>query len=181
MQTPPDPQVRPATRFLSRHDKSATNIKECQIFISIGQVFIYFFSDHLPYYPSYGDLRDFSQVPWALNYSKWYHQYPRFPAEALQAAALLSEYTLTDGGTLACLPKSMFSHLKTFKTGSDDANDPLLNPVHILRGKGTSESIANQMVHKKFMSWVVSPNGGQSVIENFSHFMLSKARDSSLQ
>ncbi len=32
------PDVRPATRFLSRCDKSATNIKESQIFLSIGQV-----------------------------------------------------------------------------------------------------------------------------------------------
>ena len=42
-QNPPDPSVRPATRFLSRFDKSATNIKESQIFVEIGQVlFIYF-------------------------------------------------------------------------------------------------------------------------------------------
>ena len=37
-QTPP-PNRLPPTRFLSRFDKSATNIKESQIFISIGQVF----------------------------------------------------------------------------------------------------------------------------------------------
>jgi len=147
--TPPDPHVRPATRFLSRFDKSATNIKESQLFISIGQ------------------------VPWALNYSKWYHQYQRFPSEALQAAALLSEYTLTDAGSLGCLPKSISSRLKSFKIGSDDPNDPLLNPAHVLRGKGTP--VANQMIHKEFMSWVVSPTGGQRVIEKFSHLKFSKA------
>jgi hypothetical protein len=35
---PPEPDVRPATRFLSRFDKSATNIKESQLFVTIGQV-----------------------------------------------------------------------------------------------------------------------------------------------
>ena len=113
------------------------------------------------------------QVPWALNYSKWYHQYHRFPSEALQGAALLSEYTLTDVGSFVCLPKSISSRLKVFKYGSDDINDPLLNPAHVLRGKGMS--IANQRIQKEFMSWVVSPTGGQRVIEKFSHLMFSKA------
>jgi hypothetical protein len=114
------------------------------------------------------------QVPWALNYSKWYHQYQRFPSEALKGAALLSEYTLTDVGSWVCLPKPISSRLKVFKCGSDDANDPLLNPAHVLRGKETL--VANGMIHKEFMSWVVSPTGGQRVIEqNFSHMMFSKA------
>ena len=114
-----------------------------------------------------------SQVPWALNYSKWYHQYQRFPSEALQAAALLSEYTLTDVGTWVCLPKSTSSRLKAFKYGKDTPNDPLLNPAHVLRGKRAS--VANQMIHKEFMSWVVSPTGGQKVIEKFSRMMFTKA------
>jgi hypothetical protein len=38
LKRPPDPEVRPPTRFLSRFDKSATNIKESQIFCTIGQV-----------------------------------------------------------------------------------------------------------------------------------------------
>ncbi|KAF8806776.1 hypothetical protein BYT27DRAFT_7100588 [Phlegmacium glaucopus] len=150
--TPPDPDLRPATRFLSRFDKSATNIKESQIFITIGQ------------------------VPWALNYSKWYHQYQRFPSEALQAAALLSEYTLTDLGSWLCSPKSISSRLKVFKRGTDDANDLLLNPARVLRGKRAS--VANQMICEEFMSWVVSPTGGQRVVENFTkdgHFLYSKA------
>lgn len=37
-QVPPDPATRPPTRFLSRFDKSATNIKESELFITIGQV-----------------------------------------------------------------------------------------------------------------------------------------------
>lgn len=118
------------------------------------------------------------QVPWALNYSKWYHQYQRFPSEALQAAAALSEYTLTDLGSWLCTPKSISSRLKVFKRGSDDANDLLLNPAHVLRGKRTSD--ANEMICKEFMTWVISPTGGQRVVENFSkpgagHLMYSKA------
>ena len=140
----------------------------------------YFFApfSHLPHYllTFYDNPLPFfaiPQVPWALNYSKWYHQYQRFPSEALQGAAMLSEYTLSDAGSWACLPKSVSSRLKVFKCGSDDANDPLLNPAHVLRGKETS--VANGMIHKEFMSWVVSPTGGQRVIENFSHLMFSKA------
>ncbi|KAL0565079.1 hypothetical protein V5O48_016950, partial [Marasmius crinis-equi] len=34
---PPNPDIRPPTRFLSRFDKSATNIKESELFIKIGQ------------------------------------------------------------------------------------------------------------------------------------------------
>jgi len=116
------------------------------------------------------------QVPWALNYSKWYHQYQRFPSEALQAAALLSEYTLTDLGTWLSTPKSISSRLKIFKRGTDDANDLLLNPAHVLRGKKVS--VANQIIFKEFMPWVVSPTGGQRVVENFSidgHVLYSKA------
>ncbi|KIJ06837.1 hypothetical protein PAXINDRAFT_103212 [Paxillus involutus ATCC 200175] len=68
------PTDREPVRFLSRFDKSATNIKESELFCKIGQ------------------------VPWALAYSKWYHQYPRFPLQALKAASVLNEYTLTDRG-----------------------------------------------------------------------------------
>ena len=167
--------MRPATRFLSRFDKSATNIKESQIFIDIGQVF--YFIPSLPPILSIDIITIIffavSKVPWALNYSKWYHQYQRFPSEALHAAALLSEYTLTDAGSWICLPKSISSRMKAFKCGSDDANDPLLNPAHVLLGKETSD--ANHMIGKEFMSWVVSPTGGQRVVEKFSHLMFSKA------
>ena len=160
LKTPPDPYLRPATRFLSRFDKSATNIKESQIFITIGQVFYFLSSTILGIYLLT------AKVPWALNYSKWYHQYERFPSEALEAAAMLSEYTLTDLGTWFSSPKSISCRLKVFKRGSDDADDLLLNPAHLLRGKRAS--IANQMIYKKFMSWVISPTGGQRVVENFS-------------
>ncbi|KAF8900695.1 hypothetical protein CPB84DRAFT_1847157 [Gymnopilus junonius] len=136
------PESRPPTRFLSRFDKSATNIKESLIFATIGQ------------------------VPWALDYSKWYHQYPRFPREALQAASLLSEYTLIDKGAWLDAPKSITSTLKIFKMGSDDADDPLLNPAHLLCGKEPLPG--NESISKEFVTWVLSRDGGQKVIEKFS-------------
>jgi len=138
---PPDPNVRPPTRFLSRYDKSATNIKESQLFITIGQ------------------------VPWALVYSKWYHQYPRFPLQALEAASLLSEYTLTDRGTWLSSPQSVTSKLKIFKTGTDDANDPLLNPAHVLLG--SKANVNDKDIANAFMKWVVSEPGGQYVVSQF--------------
>ena len=62
-------------RFLSRFDKSATNMKEANIWTRIGQ------------------------VPWAYPYSFWYHVVPAFPFQALEAAAKLGEYHLVDWGT----------------------------------------------------------------------------------
>lgn len=56
--------------------------------------------------------------------------------------------------------------MKVFKVGSDDANDPLLNPGHILRGSRTSAIHAD--ISKAFMEWVASSHGGQKVIEMFS-------------
>ncbi|KAL8797960.1 MAG: hypothetical protein Q9182_007075, partial [Xanthomendoza sp. 2 TL-2023] len=64
-----------AVRFLSRYDKSATNVKEEYIWTTIGQ------------------------VPWAYPYSELYHRYNAFPFQALEVAAKLEEYTLVDRGT----------------------------------------------------------------------------------
>ena len=68
--TKPDHTIR----FLSRFDKSATNIKESAIWASIGQ------------------------MPWSYPFSSFYHICPQFPHEALETAAKLKEYTLTDRG-----------------------------------------------------------------------------------
>lgn len=62
-------------RFLSRYDKSATNIKESSIWSAIGQ------------------------TPWSHPYSNWYHRNVDFPFKTLEVAALLGEYTLIDRGT----------------------------------------------------------------------------------
>lgn len=62
-------------RFLTRFDKSATNIKESHVWAAIGQ------------------------TPWSYPYSFWYHVVPMFPFQALEAAAKLGEYSLVDWGT----------------------------------------------------------------------------------
>ncbi|KAI9571747.1 hypothetical protein HD554DRAFT_2213768 [Boletus coccyginus] len=136
------PTDRDSVRFLSRFDKSATNIKESSLFCSIGQ------------------------VPWAYAYSVWYHQYPQFPLQALNAASVLSEYTLTDRGTWLSSPNEVTSALTIFAEGGDtDPNDLLLNPAHVLLGAGANST--NEEIWNKFMEWVVAPDGGQLVIQNF--------------
>ncbi|KAK4233093.1 hypothetical protein C8A03DRAFT_39224 [Achaetomium macrosporum] len=127
----------PPVRFLSRYDKSATNIKESDLWISIGQ------------------------VPWATAYSTWYHQYIAFPIQALTAAILLNEYTLTDRGTFLSLPANLTSQTTIFKAASDNATDPLLNPAHLLVGARAP----NPETADAFAQWLVG--AGQDVIRNF--------------
>lgn len=128
----------PPVRFLSRYDKSATNIKESDLWISIGQ------------------------VPWATAYSTWYHQYVAFPIQALTAAILLEEYTLTDRGTYLSLPANLTSQAVIYKAATDEADDPLLNPAHLLIGK----KAPNPDTAQAFADWLVSPDG-QKVITGF--------------
>jgi len=135
-----NPPTVPATRFLSRFDKSATNIKESEIFATIGQ------------------------VPWAYAYSTWYHQYPRFPVEALRAAAALEEYTLTDRGTYTVADPAVRGALEVYLVGSDSAKDKLLNPARVLR----SAFAMNERLARDFMSWMKHDNGGQAVIRSFA-------------
>jgi ABC-type tungstate transport system permease subunit len=130
------------TRFLSRYDKSATNLKESTLWLGIGQ------------------------VPWALPYSTWYHQYPAFPIQALSTASLLKEYTLTDRGTFLSLQFSqpnLTAALEQFKVGSDDAADPLLLPGHLLVGN----KARNATLAQEFAKWATSERG-QSVVTGFS-------------
>lgn len=129
------------TRFLTRYDKSATNLKESTLWLGIGQ------------------------VPWALPYSTWYHQFPAFPIQALSTASLLKEYTLTDRGTflsLQALSPNLTAALRTFKNGTDNESDPLLLPGHLLVGnKARNATLAQQ-----FAKWATSPRG-QDVVTGF--------------
>lgn len=129
------------TRFLSRYDKSATNIKESELFIRIGQ------------------------VPWALAYSKWYHQYPQFPLQALKATSVLNEYTITDRGTWLSSDDAIVASLHIYKQGGDSTVDPLLNPAHVLLGSKVEDKYKE--ICKGFMDWVVMKDGGQKVIREF--------------
>ncbi|EPS35590.1 hypothetical protein H072_10988 [Dactylellina haptotyla CBS 200.50] len=129
------------TRFLSRYDKSATNIKESQLWIGIGQ------------------------VPWATAYSTWYHTYIAFPIQALTAAALLKEYTITDRGTYLSVDPSIANQTVIYKAATDNATDPLLNPAFLLVGKKAT----NLDVVDAFRKWVVGKGRGegQKVITAF--------------
>lgn len=101
-------------------------------------------------------------MPWATAYSTWYHQYIAFPIQALTAAILLQEYTISDRGTYLSLPANLTSQTVIYKAATDNANDPLLNPAHLLVGK----KAANPNVANKFAAWVVSATG-QKVITGF--------------
>ncbi|KAJ3785313.1 hypothetical protein GGU10DRAFT_395247 [Lentinula aff. detonsa] len=137
---------RPPTRFLSRFDKSATNIKESDLLIGIGQ------------------------VPWALPPAVWYHVYPRFPIEALKAASVLQEYTLTDRGTWLSSDKKVCDALTVYKDMAECKNNNnleddkvLLNPCNALLGANPLD----KDLAAKFMRWLLSPLGGQKVVREF--------------
>ncbi|KAJ5380344.1 uncharacterized protein N7496_002772 [Penicillium cataractarum] len=130
--------THPPVRFLTRYDKSATNIKDSQLWIEIGQ------------------------VPWATAYSTWYHQYIAYPIQALTAAILLDEYTITDRGTYLSISTDLQSQTTIYKAGTDDSADPLLNPAHILIGKGAR----NEKMADRFAQWAISDEG-QMVITGF--------------
>ncbi|KAK6519789.1 hypothetical protein TWF506_000083 [Arthrobotrys conoides] len=127
------------TRFLSRYDKSATNIKESQMWISIGQ------------------------VPWATAYSTWYHTYIAFPVQALEAAILLKEYTITDRGTFLSINPDLAKKAVIYKAATDNATDALLNPAFLLIGKKAT----NLGTVRNFQKWVVNKKLGQKAIIAF--------------
>ena len=86
----------------------------------------------------------------------------------MQAAALLSEYTLTDRGTWLSSPPSVTDELVVYKAAQDDApaNDDsaiLLNPcTAVLSAEPVDKELAGI-----FMDWVLDANGGQKVIREF--------------
>jgi ABC-type tungstate transport system permease subunit len=126
------------TRFLTRYDNSGTNLKEATLWLRIGQ------------------------VPWALPYSTWYHQFPAFPIQALSTASLLKEYTLTDRGTflsLKALSPNLMDGLQQFKVGTDDENDPLLLPGHLLVGNRAR----NATLAQQFANWATNAKGQKMV------------------
>ncbi|KAF8855535.1 putative extracellular tungstate binding protein [Acephala macrosclerotiorum] len=128
----------PPVRFLSRFDKSATNLKESELWIETGQ------------------------VPWATKKSPWYHEHIAYPIQALEVAAALQEYTLTDLGTYLSVSSKVESQLTIYKKGTDSSHDPLLLPAHIL----VSCKAQNVSIAEEFARWVTSL-AGQLVIRNF--------------
>lgn len=59
----------------------------------------------------------------------------------------------------------MTGNLAIFKAGSDDSEDPLLNPAHVLLG--AKADVEHLDLCRSFLDWVVSTDGGQKVIEEF--------------
>lgn len=126
------------TRFLSRYDKSATNIKDSELFVRVGQ------------------------VPWGIAYSKWYHQYTMYPIDALTAAAVLKEYTVTDRGTWLSTPKNVTDLLVIYNKGKDDdEHDPLLNPAFFLSSNKSSPE--NNHVANRFLDWTIGKEGQATI------------------
>ncbi|KAF4506196.1 hypothetical protein G6O67_006300 [Ophiocordyceps sinensis] len=131
---------RADVRFLSRFDKSATNLKESHMWTSVGQ------------------------IPWADPVSPWYHKFQDFPLEALRAAVHLREYTVTDRGTLLSLDADLRARLAVVKAGADDdPADPLLNPARLL----VARNATNALTADAFACWLVGERG-QAVVGNFT-------------
>jgi ABC-type tungstate transport system permease subunit len=80
----------------------------------------------------------------------------------LTAAILLQEYTVTDRGTFLSLPANLTNQAVIYKAATDDANDLLLNPAHLLVGK----KAAHPGVANSFATWLTSARG-QKVITSF--------------
>ena len=90
----------------------------------------------------------------------------------MQAASLLTEYTLTDRGTWLSSPASVTSELTIYKASTEDASGAstdddsavLLNPcTAVLAANPLDKTLA-----ELFMTWVLDHNGGQEVIRNFT-------------
>jgi len=134
--TSPEP-----VKFLSRYDKSANNIRESNIWSSIGQ------------------------TPWSHPYSSWYHRYIDFPFGALRAASRLGEYTLVDRGTWYAVGGEVRNKMMVFKESFDaQQDDPLINPAHALVGSLAKEGD----LAEAFADWLSQADGGQKVIRDFA-------------
>lgn len=136
--------------------KSATNIKDSELWIQVGQV------QSLPPTNLVHRLTLPNQVPWATKYCNWYYQYMAYPIQALAAAAALREYTLTDWETYLSVDESVRKQITIYKKGSESTYDPLPMPVHLL----ISSRAKNGGMSKNFADWLTS-RAGQEMIEQF--------------
>lgn len=161
--------MRPACRFLSRYDRSATHLKESHIWLTTGSVSLLLLYRTLQirshiYIRSVSLFVLFpclphSQVPWGYDYSRWYHQYVRFPREALRTASALDEYTLIDYGAWLSAPSSVCERMKIFKLAETetDSNEEsiLLNPAHLLYAGEAPRYVTpeNERLCQQFFEW----------------------------
>lgn len=78
---------------------------------------------------------------------------------------LLQEYTITDWGTYLSVDGDFQNNTVIYKKGTDDANDLLLNPAHLLVGK----KAPHPDEATRFAKWLVS-DAGQKVITSFKKY-----------
>jgi len=89
-----------------------------------------------------------------------------YPIDALTAAAVLKEYTVTDRGTWLSTPKNVTDLLVRYNEGKDeDENDPLLNPAFFLSSSHSCPH--NKYVADRFLNWTISDEG-QAAIASYT-------------
>ncbi|KUJ08065.1 uncharacterized protein LY89DRAFT_600716, partial [Mollisia scopiformis] len=129
----------PSIHFLTKFDASAANVKESNLWSTIGQ------------------------APWSDIHSSWYHRYVNTSPKALEVAAQMQEYTLIEGGTWLAADAETRENMMVFKRGGDDEKDPLLCPVHALVGTNAT----NKELAEEFLEWVIEAEG-QKLIQAFA-------------
>ena len=129
----------PQVWFLSRYDRSATSIANRQLWQAIGQ------------------------APGATAYSTWYGKHTTFPAQALKAATLLEEYTLTDRGTLLSSPDPVHTVAWIHRICTNNPNDQLFLPARLLiNSRATHVNLA-----ASFAKWITIEILGQRIMADF--------------
>ena len=151
------------TRFLSRYDKSATNIKESLLFAEIGQVCTCL----LPFIPQLSQTINPSRALGRILTLSSICSTPvsnRCPYRRVVSPginALRSRASLT----LQSQNNSIANDLVLYRRGEDDdLADPLFNPAAVLLGGQVREK--NLGLAQTFVMWMVDPEGGKGVVKN---------------
>ncbi len=142
--------------FLSRDDKSATEIKERQIFDTVFAT-----SDR------HSNLRDRGYLD--AGKAAWYYLCPKTPQACFPPVALARSndgrlYTLTDWGTWLANGglQGKLPNLEIYLSGVERSGQAiLLNPANgLLSAQASPDS-------KRFYDWLLAADGGQAVIRGF--------------
>jgi ABC-type tungstate transport system permease subunit len=151
-----DPPATDCAYFLSRDDKSATEIKERQIFDTVFAT-----SDR------HSNLRDRGYLDGGK--AAWYYLCPKTPQACFPPVALARSndgrlYTLTDWGTWLANGglQGKLPNLEIYLSGVERSGQPiLLNPANgLLSAQASPDS-------RRFYDWLLAADGGQAVIRGF--------------
>lgn len=82
------------------------------------------------------------------------------PVHRVPHAISLEEYTITDRGTFLSINKDLQKKTVIYKAATDEPEDPLLNPAHMLIGKGAK----NEKMADRFAEWVISEEGQKAIV-----------------